>query len=46
MRACVALLVLLAVEGCTNDYGTFRFPKGEAPLVVSDAGDAGANDGG
>lgn len=46
MRVSAILLVLFLLEGCTNDYGNFRFPRGRAPLVDAGADHGGATDGG
>jgi len=40
----VALLQLAA--GCTNDYQSFRIPKGQTRFAAPDAGDGSALDGG
>ncbi len=46
MRVSAILLVLFLVEGCTNDYGNFRFPRVHAALGDAGAREGGATDGG
>lgn len=48
MRARFVLVVLALATACTNDYGSFRFPKTTATVDVDarSATDAGSADGG